>query len=234
LRKPGYYCSLKFAEAPDQCAVRPGGACIRVAGEGAKSAPRPQRRRFERSEWLADLRLRPDPASTPVALSTVSAYQYYETVGQNWERAALIKARPAAGDLKLGGRFLADLAPFIWRKYFDYAAIADIHSMKRQIHAVRGHEQVVVPGHEVKLGRGGICEIEFFVQTQQFIFWRTSSQMRGSRIVHRLQMIADEQTSASRSSTRRSICCRGSMIFPPRQASRTAGSVSVQACTMRA
>ncbi len=82
-----------------------------------------------------DLRLRPDPASTPVALSTSSAYSYYETVGQNWERAALIKARPAAGDLKLGDRFLADLAPFIWRKYFDYAAIADIHAMKRQFHA---------------------------------------------------------------------------------------------------
>src|SRR5271169_2865656 len=89
-----------------------------------------------------DLRLRPDPASTPVALSTSSAYQYYETVGQNWERAALIKARPAAGDLELGERFLSDLSPFIWRKYFDYAAIADIHAMKRQIHAVRGHERV--------------------------------------------------------------------------------------------
>ena len=89
---------------------------ITVGGKGAKSAPRPQRRRFERSEWLADLRSRPDPASPPVALSTVSANQYYETVGQNWERVALIKARPAAGDLNLGGRFLADLAPFIWRK----------------------------------------------------------------------------------------------------------------------
>ena len=82
----------------------------------------------------------------------------------------MIKARPAAGDLELGRRFLADLAPFIWRKYFDYAAIADIHAMKRQIHAVRGHERVVVPGHDVKLGRGGIREVEFFVQTQQLIF----------------------------------------------------------------
>ena len=126
-----------------------------------------------------DLRLRPDPASTPVALSTLSAYAYYETVGQNWERAALIKARPAAGDIALGERFLADLAPFIWRKYFDYAAIADIHAMKRQIHAVRGHERVVVPGHDVKLGRGGIREIEFFVQTQQLIFGGRRPQMRG-------------------------------------------------------
>jgi glutamate-ammonia-ligase adenylyltransferase len=144
-----------------------------------------------------DLRLRPDPASTPVSLSIVSAYQYYETVGQNWERAALIKARPAAGDLKLGERFLADLAPFIWRKYFDYAAIADIHAMKRQIHAVRGHERVVVPGHDVKLGRGGIREIEFFVQTQQLIFGGRRPQMRGSRTLDMLkQLHADKWVSA--------------------------------------
>src|SRR5271157_1787302 len=136
-----------------------------------------------------DLRLRPDPASTPVALSTISAYAYYETVGQNWERAALIKARPAAGDLELGRRFLAELAPFIWRKYFDYAAIADIHAMKRQIHAVRGHERVAVPGHDVKLGRGGIREVEFFVQTQQLIFGGRRPQMRGSRTLDMLRQL---------------------------------------------
>ena len=156
-----------------------------------------QERTSEGYVLRVDLRLRPDPASTPVALSTSSAYQYYETVGQNWERAALIKARPAAGDLKLGERFLADLAPFIWRKYFDYAAIADIHAMKRQIHAVRGHEQVVVPGHDVKLGRGGIREIEFFVQTQQLIFGGRRPQMRGSRTLDMLQQLcADKWISA--------------------------------------
>src|SRR5271154_6903964 len=144
-----------------------------------------------------DLRLRPDPASTPVALSTISAYQYYETVGQNWERAALIKARPAAGDLKLGERFLADLAPFIWRKYFDYAAIADIHAMKRQIHAVRGHEHVTVPGHDLKLGRGGIREIEFFVQTQQLIFGGRRPRLRGPRTLEMLrELLAEEWVSA--------------------------------------
>jgi len=144
-----------------------------------------------------DLRLRPDPASTPVALSTISAYAYYETLGQNWERAALIKARPAAGDLELGKRFLAELAPFIWRKYFDYAAIADIHAMKRQIHAVRGHDRVVVPGHDVKLGRGGIREVEFFVQTQQLIFGGRRPQMRGSRTLDMLrQLRADNWVTA--------------------------------------
>ena len=147
--------------------------------------------------FRVDLRLRPDPASTPVALSTASAYAYYETVGQNWERAALIKARPAAGDIALGKRFLADLAPFIWRKYFDYAAIADIHAMKRQIHAVRGHERVVVPGHDLKVGRGGIREIEFFVQTQQLIFGGRRPQMRGAQTLDMLRRLhADKWVSA--------------------------------------
>jgi [glutamine synthetase] adenylyltransferase / [glutamine synthetase]-adenylyl-L-tyrosine phosphorylase len=147
--------------------------------------------------FRVDLRLRPDPASTPVALSTLSAYAYYETVGQNWERAALIKARPAAGDIALGERFLADLAPFIWRKYFDYAAIADIHAMKRQIHAVRGHERVVVPGHDLKLGRGGIREVEFFVQTQQLIFGGRRPQMRGPSTLDMLRRLhADRWVSA--------------------------------------
>jgi glutamate-ammonia-ligase adenylyltransferase len=151
-----------------------------------------QERTSDGYAFRVDLRLRPDPASTPVALSTASAYAYYETLGQNWERAALIKARPAAGDLDLGRRFLAELAPFIWRKYFDYAAIADIHAMKRQIHAVRGHDRVVVPGHDVKLGRGGIREVEFFVQTQQLIFGGRRPQMRGLRTLDMLRQLSED------------------------------------------
>ena len=139
-----------------------------------------------------DLRLRPDPASNPVAISTASAYAYYETLGQNWERAAMIKARPVAGDIDLGRRFLSDLAPFIWRKYFDYAAIADVHAMKRQIHAVRGHERVAVPGHDVKIGRGGIREIEFFVQTQQLIFGGRRPRLRGARTLDMLKALHAE------------------------------------------
>ena len=136
-----------------------------------------------------DLRLRPDPASTPVAISIHSAFAYYETVGQNWERAALIKARPVAGDVDLGERFLEDLKPFIWRKYFDFAAIADIHAMKRQIHAVRGHESIAVAGHDIKLGRGGIREVEFFVQTQQLVFGGRRPQLRGRRTLDMLDAL---------------------------------------------
>ena len=120
--------------------------------------------------FRTDLRLRPDPRSTPLALSTAAALTYYESVGQNWERAALIKARPVAGDRAAGERFLAELQPFIWRKNLDFAAIADIHSIKRQIQAYKGGGRIAVEGHDIKTGRGGIREIEFFAQTQQLIW----------------------------------------------------------------
>ena len=145
-----------------------------------------------------DLRLRPDPGSTAVAIALPAALNYYETLGQNWERAAFIKARPVAGDIALGERFLKELTPFIWRKYFDYAAIADVHAMKRQIHAVRGHDVIAVAGHDIKLGRGGIREVEFFVQTQQLIFGGRRAQLRGSQTLDMLvQLHADGWVSAS-------------------------------------
>lgn len=142
--------------------------------------------------FRVDLRLRPDPASTHVAVSLPSAYSYYETVGQNWERAAMIKARPVAGDIAVGERFIRDLAPFIWRKYFDFAAIADIHAMKRQIQTVKGHETIAVAGHNVKLGRGGIREIEFFVQTQQLVFGGRRPALRGPRTLDMLGGLTSE------------------------------------------
>ena len=119
--------------------------------------------------FRTDLRLRPDPASTAIAISTGAAVAYYESVGQNWERAAMIKARACAGDITAGEAILNELAPFVWRKYLDFAAVADVHAMKRQINAYRGHGEIAVEGHNIKLGRGGIREIEFFAQTQQLI-----------------------------------------------------------------
>ncbi len=120
--------------------------------------------------FRVDLRLRPDAGATQVAISTDAAADYYEAMGQNWERAAFIKARGCAGDPGAGARFLKEvIAPFIWRRNLDFAAIEDIHSIKRQIHAHNGHGEIAVAGHNIKLGRGGIREIEFFVQTQQLI-----------------------------------------------------------------
>jgi glutamate-ammonia-ligase adenylyltransferase len=139
--------------------------------------------------FRTDLRLRPDPGSTPLAISTEAALNYYETVGQNWERAALIKARAIAGDVETGRSFLAELAPFIWRKYLDFAAIADIHAMKRQIHAFRGFGEIAVAGHDIKVGRGGIREIEFFVQTQQLIAGGRQPELRVSQTLVGLERL---------------------------------------------
>ncbi|MGA7956235.1 MAG: bifunctional [glutamine synthetase] adenylyltransferase/[glutamine synthetase]-adenylyl-L-tyrosine phosphorylase, partial [Xanthobacteraceae bacterium] len=147
--------------------------------------------------FRVDLRLRPDPSSTQIAISTEAALDYYESRGQNWERAALIKARACAGDLTAGERLLHDLAPFVWRKYLDYGTIADVHEMKRQIHAYRGHGEIAIGGHNIKLGRGGIREIEFFVQTQQLIFGGRRPQMRGARTLDMLERLhADKWVSA--------------------------------------
>ncbi|MFA6156035.1 bifunctional [glutamine synthetase] adenylyltransferase/[glutamine synthetase]-adenylyl-L-tyrosine phosphorylase [Mesorhizobium sp.] len=140
--------------------------------------------------FRTDLRLRPDPGSTPLAIPVEAALRYYEARGQNWERAAMIKARPVAGDQAAGGAFLKELQPYIWRKYMDYAAIADVHSIKRQIHAHKGHGQIAVKGHNVKLGRGGIREIEFFVQTQQLIAGGRFPELRGRETVPMLGQLA--------------------------------------------
>jgi [glutamine synthetase] adenylyltransferase / [glutamine synthetase]-adenylyl-L-tyrosine phosphorylase len=140
-----------------------------------------------------DLRLRPHPPGHPLALAVEDAEQYYERHGQNWERAALIKARPVAGDLAAGERFLAALQPFLWRKHLDYAAIRDIHSIKRQINAYRGHSTIRVPGHDIKVGRGGIREIEFFAQTQQLILGGRVPEVRARATCDALRALAEHR-----------------------------------------
>ncbi len=141
--------------------------------------------------FRTDLRLRPDPGATQVAISSDAALNYYESFGQNWERAALIKARAIAGDVVAGRSFLAELAPFIWRKYLDFAAIADIHAMKRQINAFKGFGNIGVAGHNIKLGRGGIREIEFFVQTQQLIAGGRQTVLRVPTTLGALDRLAE-------------------------------------------
>jgi glutamate-ammonia-ligase adenylyltransferase len=145
-----------------------------------------QARTDEGYVFRIDLRLRPDPSSTPPAVPTPAALEYYESVGQNWERAAFIKARPCAGDLDAAEAFLAELQPFVWRKNLDFAAIADIHSIKRQIHAHKVDERVSAKGVDLKLGRGGIREIEFYVQTQQLILGGRNPMLRGGRTLDAL------------------------------------------------
>jgi len=139
--------------------------------------------------FRTDMRLRPDPGATPLAVSTSAAEHYYESLGQNWERAAMIKARVVAGDRKVGAQFLDRLRPFVWRKYLDFAAIEDIHSIKRQINAHKGHHEIAVAGHDIKVGRGGIREIEFYAQTQQLIWGGKEPGLRISATCQALQAL---------------------------------------------
>ena len=147
--------------------------------------------------FRTDLRLRPDPRATQIAIAYEAAANYYEHMGQNWERAAMIKARPVAGDIALGEEFLDRLVPYKWRKYLDFAAIADVQSLKRQIHAVKGHGTIAVRGHNLKLGRGGIREIEFFVQTQQLIAGGRNPLLRGRGTLAMLDALAEAKWIAS-------------------------------------
>ncbi len=173
--------------------------------------------------FRVDLRLRPDPSATPPVVALATALSYYESHGRTWERAAFSKARPVAGDFVLGQQFLAAIRPFIWRKYLDFAAVSDIHEMKRQIDAQ--HTANGLHGLDVKLGRGGIREIEFIVQTLGLVWGgqnpalripatlealpamaraghvpeRDARQLAADyrelrRVEHRLQMVADRQT----------------------------------------
>lgn len=143
--------------------------------------------------FRTDLRLRPDPGSTPLAISVLAAETYYESIGQNWERAAMIKARPVAGDIEAGYAFLEILRPYMWRKYMDFAAIQDIHAIKRQINAHKGGHCIALNGHNVKLGHGGIREIEFYAQTQQLIWGGRNPDVRIAPTCKALQALVDAE-----------------------------------------
>lgn len=128
--------------------------------------------------FRTDLRLRPDPSSTPLAVSTRRAALYYESVGQNWERMVWIKARCSAGDRPASDEFLAALEPFVWRRHLDYWAIADVYAVKNMINAKAGDQAFSDVTADVKLGPGGIREVEFFVQTQQIILGGRNPSLR--------------------------------------------------------
>ncbi|HUO00118.1 MAG TPA: bifunctional [glutamine synthetase] adenylyltransferase/[glutamine synthetase]-adenylyl-L-tyrosine phosphorylase [Bradyrhizobium sp.] len=149
-----------------------------------------QQRTADGYVFRVDLRLRPDPASTQVAISIEAALHYYEREGRTWERAAMIKAFPCAGDARTGEALLSEIAPFVWRKHLDFAALADVHDMKRQMQTYRGQSDIAVEGHNVKIGRGGIREIEFFAQTQQLIAGGRHPELRVRPTLQALDVLA--------------------------------------------
>jgi glutamate-ammonia-ligase adenylyltransferase len=143
--------------------------------------------------FRTDLRLRPDPSVTPVCMAMAAAETYYESLGRTWERAAWIKARPAAGDLEAGARFVATLRPFVWRKHLDFAAIEDAHNMRLAIRAHKGlGGAFCLEGHNIKLGRGGIREIEFFTQTRQLIAGGRDPDLRVRGTVEGLSRLSEK------------------------------------------
>ncbi len=179
-----FYDPSRFSPAPG---IEPGALAVRLT---ERLATLLQARTARGYVFRVDLRLRPDPSSTPVAISLPGAFAYYESVGQNWERAALIKARAIAGDVHRGDAFLAELSPFVWRRNLDFAAIADIHAIKRQIHIHKVDDRLTAKGADLKLGRGGIREIEFYVQTQQLILGGRHPSLRSPRTLEALGALA--------------------------------------------
>jgi glutamate-ammonia-ligase adenylyltransferase len=141
--------------------------------------------------FRTDLRLRPDASVTPVCISMAAAEGYYEAQGRTWERAAFIKARPCGGDLAAGARFLRALTPFVWRRHLDFAAIQDAHDMRLRIRDHKGlHGPIVLEGHNLKLGQGGIREIEFFTQTRQLIAGGRDPDLRDRTTIGGLAALA--------------------------------------------
>ncbi len=156
-----------------------------------------ERRDADGYVFRTDLRLRPDPAATPPSVVLQAALAYYEGMAQNWERAAMLKARPVAGDLAAGADFLEAIRPFVWRRGLDFAALADLHAMKRRIdqHKGTGLAAAADPatrllGHNLKLGQGGIREIEFVAQTLQLVWGGRTPGLRVSGTVAALRLLA--------------------------------------------
>ena len=145
--------------------------------------------------FRTDLRLRPDPSVTPVCMGVDAAERYYASLGRTWERAAFIKARVCAGDHSAGIKFLKNMEPFVWRKYLDYAAISDAHDIRLRIrdHFKTKIGDITLPQHNMKLGRGGIRDIEFFTQTHQIIFGGRDKALRSKATITSLRAIADKK-----------------------------------------
>ncbi len=140
--------------------------------------------------FRVDTGLRPDGNNGDLSISIDAAEAYYQSWGQSWERAALIKARPVAGDIALGEELLKRLKPFVYRRYLDFGMIEDIKVMKQKINTSLSRKEE--GERNLKLGRGGIREIEFFIQTQQLINGGTKPQLQQRNSLKMLEILQTE------------------------------------------
>lgn len=153
----------------------PGEAAVRV---GRRVVELLQSRDADGYVLRVDLRLRPSPEATPIALPVDAAISYYESQALPWERAAFIRARACAGDPALGSRFLEAIRPFVWRRALDYGTIREIRDISRRIRDHYSQAQKFGPGYDLKRGRGGIREVEFFAQIHQLIHGGREPELR--------------------------------------------------------
>ncbi|TPE61063.1 glutamine-synthetase adenylyltransferase [Sandaracinobacter neustonicus] len=138
-----------------------------------------------------DLRLRPDPDSTPSSLPLGAAEHYYQSQALAWERSAFIRSRAAAGDIAMGQAFLREISPFIWRRSLDYSALAEIRDVSQQIRDHFGEVEKLGPGFDLKRGRGGIRECEFYAQVHQMIFGGRDPTLRAGATLDALAALAE-------------------------------------------
>jgi glutamate-ammonia-ligase adenylyltransferase len=138
-----------------------------------------------------DLRLRPNPEVTPIVLPESAAISYYESQALAWEQAAFIRSRASAGDIALGRHFLSAIQPFIWRRSLDFRQLKEIGAMSDRIRDHFAQGQQLGPGYDLKRGRGGIREIEFFAQVHQLIYGGRDPSLRAPATVDALSALAD-------------------------------------------
>ncbi len=141
--------------------------------------------------FRVDLRLRPSPEATPIALPVNAAISYYESMALGWEQAAFIRARACAGDRALGAYFLQSIRPFVWRRSLDFGAIDGILDISRRIRDHYADGQIFGPGYDLKRGRGGIREVEFFAQVNQLIHGGRHPELRVGATRTALRVLAD-------------------------------------------
>ncbi len=140
--------------------------------------------------FRVDLRLRPNPEATPMILPVEAAIGYYESAALGWEQAAFIRARAAAGDRVLGDMFLRAIRPFVWRRSLDFGAVEAIGDVSRRIRAHYASGQRFGPGYDLKRGRGGIREVEFFAQAHQLIHGGRNPALRAAATREALAALA--------------------------------------------
>ena len=138
-----------------------------------------------------DLRLRPSPEVTPIALPMNAAISHYESSALPWERAAFIRARAAAGDIALGQSFLEAIQPFVWRRSLDFGVIEEVRQISARIRDHFAQGANIGPGFDLKRGRGGIREVEFFVQIQQMIHGGRDESVRRPATLDAIAALAE-------------------------------------------